>query len=187
MRTDHYREQDEKRDIKKEIAEWARSIILAVLIALVIRLFLFETFLVDGTSMFPTLQHNERLIINKAVYHLRDPQQGEIIVFNYQPRPRRDFIKRVVATEGDTVEIRNGSLIVNEEIVEEPYIMNMSAHDFGPVQIPPEHLFVLGDNRSNSMDSRDSEVGAVSLEQVRGRAFVVFWPIPDARLLRAGT
>lgn len=187
MENDSVREQSGQKNIKKELGEWTRSIILAIIIAVVIRMFFFETFLVDGTSMFPTLQHNERLVVNKAVYYFREPEQGEIIVFNYQPRPRRDFIKRVVAIEGETVEIKDGSLFVNDEILEEPYIENNTMRDFGPVDIPEEHLFVLGDNRNNSMDSRDSEVGAVSFEQVRGKAMVVFWPPFDARILGAGT
>ncbi len=180
---DAYKEQSSQKNMKKEVGEWVRSIVLAIVIAVVIRMFFFETFLVDGTSMFPTLQHNERLVVNKAVYYFREPQEGEIIVFNYQPRPRRDFIKRVVATEGDTVEIRDGDLLVNDQVVEEPYIKKNSMRDFGPVEIPEEHLFVLGDNRNNSMDSRDKEVGAVSLEQVRGKALVVFWPPFEVRAL----
>ncbi|MDO9534616.1 MAG: signal peptidase I [Bacillota bacterium] len=167
--------------VKKEVKEWARSILLAVVLAVIIRLFLIEVFLVEGTSMFPTLQHQERLIVNKAVYHLREPEKGEIIVFNYSPR--RDFIKRVVALNGDTVEIRNGELYVNDDLIDEPYIENSSVMDFGPVVVPEGHAFVLGDNRSNSMDSRDSAVGYISLERVKGKAFVIFWPPYHLRLL----
>ena len=167
--------------VNKEVKEWARSIILAVVLAVIIRLFLIEVFLVEGTSMFPTLQHQERLIVNKAVYYLREPEKGEIVVFNYSPR--RDFIKRVIALNGDTVEIRSGELYVNDDLVDEPYIENYSAMDFGPVVVPEGHAFVLGDNRSNSMDSRDSAVGYISLERVKGKAFVIFWPLINLRLL----
>ncbi len=187
MENDIFMEQSDQKDIKNEVGEWVRSIILAVIIAVVIRMFFFETFLVDGTSMFPTLRHNERLVVNKAVYYFREPQQGEVIVFNYQQRPRRDFIKRVVATEGDTVEIKDGLLMINNQTIDEPYIVNHTVKDFGPVEVPEDHLFVLGDNRNNSMDSRDHEVGAISIEQVRGKALVVFWPLLDVRLLGAGT
>lgn len=187
MDHDFFEEQSRQQKVKKEVGEWVRSIVLAVIIAIVIRMFFFETFLVDGTSMYPTLQHNERLVVNKAVYYFRDPQEGEIIVFNFQPRPRRDFIKRVVATEGDTIEIRDGILYINNEQQDEPYLVNASGGDFGPVDIPEDHIFVLGDNRNNSMDSRDREVGAVSIEQVRGKALVVFWPLFAARILGAET
>lgn len=170
--------------LKKEINEWVKSIALAILLAVFIRMFLLETFLVDGSSMYPTLKHNERLIVNKAVYYFKKPEQGDIIVFNYQSRPRRDFIKRVVALEGDRVEIKDGSLFVNGELIEEPYLYNnYGMADYGPYVVPEDHIFVLGDNRNNSMDSRDDQVGAISLEQVRGKAFLVFWPPFHARLL----
>ncbi len=174
-------EKEEKRSVQKEIKEWVRSIVLAVILAVFIRLFLLEVFLVDGTSMFPTLQDHERLIVSKVTYYLSEPEKGDIIVFNFSPR--RDFIKRVVALEGDVVELVGGCLFINNECVNEPFIENHSITDFGPLVVPPGHAFVLGDNRSNSMDSRDSAVGCVSLEKVKGKAFLVFWPPFHARLL----
>jgi signal peptidase I len=174
-------EEDKRHSVQKEIKEWARSIILAVILAVIIRLFFLEVFLVEGTSMVPTLQHHERLIVNKVTYYLSEPEKGDIIVFNFSPR--RDFIKRVVALEGDVVELIDGRLFINNERINEPFIENHSITDFGPVVVPEGHAFVLGDNRSNSMDSRDSAVGCVSLEKVKGKAFLVFWPPFNARLL----
>lgn len=176
-------QKEKGKNLRKEIMEWARSIIVAVAIAVLIRLFLLEVFLVEGTSMYPTLQHHERLIVNKAVYHFKKPDKGEIIVFNYSPQ--RDFIKRVVAVEGDSVEIINGKLFINDREIDEPYIENYSMSDYGPAVVPEGHIFVLGDNRGNSMDSRDPAVGYISLELIKGKAFVVFWPPFKARMLGA--
>lgn len=164
-----------------ELKEWAKSIALAVVIALVIRFFFFETFLVEGTSMHPTLQHQERLIVNKIVYSFKEPELGDIVVFNYSAR--RDFIKRVVALSGDEVKIRDGQLYVNDQTLDEPYIQNQLMYDFGPVTVPEGEVFVLGDNRNNSMDSRDPGVGTISLERVKGKAMLVFWPLTSAGLL----
>ncbi len=170
--------------VKKEIKEWIKSIALAVALAIVIRMFFLEVFLVEGTSMFPTLEHQERLIVNKAVYHFREPERKEIVVFNYSPS--RDFIKRVAAQEGEEVELRNGRLYVDGRSLQEPYLKESTREDvgdYGPAVVPEGHLFVLGDNRSNSMDSRDEAVGFVSLEQVKGKAFFVFWPPANMRML----
>ncbi|HHU76007.1 MAG TPA: signal peptidase I [Firmicutes bacterium] len=165
----------------KEAKEWARSIVLAIIIAIFIRLFLFEVFLVEGSSMYPTLQNHERLIVNKATYFFNEPEKGDIIVFRFSPQ--RDFIKRVIAVEGDVVEISNNRLFVDGFPLDEPYLENYHMMDFGPVTIPEGHIFVLGDNRGNSMDSRDPAVGYVSRERVKGKAVVIFWPPFQSRIL----
>lgn len=167
--------------IHKEIEEWIKSILLAVVLAMIIRFFFFQVTIVEGTSMVPTLQNYERLIINKAVYHLKKPQKGDIVVFNFAPH--RDFIKRIVALEGDVVEIKNGQLYVNDRLREEPYLDSEHVPDFGPALVPLDHVFVLGDNRLDSMDSRDPAVGYVSLERIEGKAALVFWPPINFRLL----
>ncbi len=185
MENDHVAEQnkviDKGETLKKEIREWVRSILLAVVLAVIIRLFFFQVTVVEGTSMYPTLDNHERLIVNKAVFYLKQPEKGDIIVFNYSAN--RDFIKRVVALEGDVVEIKNGRLYVNNQLKEEPYIKNYTMVDFGPVVIPEGHVFVLGDNRNNSMDSRDPSVGYIPLENIKGKALLVFWPPFNMRLL----
>lgn len=166
--------EEKGRKINSELIEWLKSIALAVVIALVIRFFIFETFLVEGTSMYPTLQHHERLVVNKISYNFQKPQHGDIIVFNYANR--RDFIKRAIAFGGERVEIRESYLYVNGKRQVEPYIRGQKMHDFGPVVVPDGYVFVLGDNRNNSMDSRDPAVSAISLERVKGEAMFIFWP-----------
>ena len=163
----------------KEVWEWVRSILIAVVLALLFRMFLFEHFLVDGQSMYPTLRDSERIIVNKVVYRFNEPENGEVIVFNYQDR--RDFIKRIVGVEGDVVEIRDNKFFRNGVVVKEDYLENVQMSDYGPATVPPGSLFVLGDNRSNSRDSRYPDVGFVSIEEVKGRAALVFWPFDEAR------
>lgn len=163
----------------KEIWEWTRSIIIAVIIALLFRMFVMEHFLVEGESMLPTLNNNERIIVNKMVYYFNEPEHGDVVVFNYHDR--RDFIKRTVGVEGDTIQIIDNQLYRNGLPVDEPYLRNCTMLDYGPVTVTPGHLFVLGDNRSNSRDSRYPDVGFVSIEKVKGRACVVFWPFNQAR------
>ncbi|NMB42021.1 MAG: signal peptidase I [Firmicutes bacterium] len=174
-------EQDKGKALKREINEWIRSILLAVVLAIIIRLFFFQVTIVEGKSMYPTIDNHERLIVNKAVFYLKQPEKGDIIVFNFSAR--RDFIKRVVALEGDEVKIVNGLLYVNNLPVEESYICSNNVMDFGPVLIPAGHAFVLGDNRSDSMDSRDPAVGFISLKRIKGKALLVFWPPYNMRLL----
>ncbi|NLZ27665.1 MAG: signal peptidase I [Firmicutes bacterium] len=163
----------------KEVWEWVRAIIIAVVVALLFRMFVLEHFLVEGESMIPTLNNSERIIVNKMVYHFSNPEQGDIVVFNYQGR--RDFIKRAVGVEGDTIQIINNRLYRNGLAVNESYLENGTMQDYGPVTVPPEHIFVLGDNRPNSRDSRYPDVGFVSLEKVKGRAGIVFWPLEHIR------
>lgn len=169
--------------MKKEVWEWIRSITIAVVLALVVRFFLIEPFMVDGGSMYPTLKDQERLIVNKLVYRFDPPQPGDIIVFEYAPGT--DFVKRVIGVGGDWIEIRDGRVYRNSVPLEEPYLdEGMDMPDYGPVEVPPGFLFVMGDYRRNSKDSRDPSVGFVSLEKVKGRAMLVLWPPWEARLIK---
>lgn len=167
----------------KEVWEWIRSIAVAVLLALVIRFFLMEVFVVEGRSMYPTLEDYERVVVNKLIYRFDEPQPGDIVVFEYEPR--RDFIKRVIGVGGDIIEIRDGVVYRNGESLNEPYLLDGMDQqpNFGPVEVPPGTLFLMGDYRRNSLDSRDPRVGFVSLERIKGRAFLVFWPPGEARIL----
>lgn len=166
----------------KELWDWVRSILIAVALALLIRLFLFEVFVVEGRSMHPTLHETERLMVNKVIYHFDQPGHGDIVVFEYEPG--RDFIKRVIGIPGDSIVIKTGRVYINNQLLEEPYLLdNMEMNDFGPVDVPPGYLFLMGDYRINSMDSRDPRVGFVSLEDLKGRAFFIFWPPWEARVI----
>jgi signal peptidase I len=166
----------------KELWEWLRSILIAVILALLIRLFLFEVFVVEGRSMYPTLNETERLMVNKIIYRFDQPKIGDIVVFEFEPG--RDFIKRIIGVGGNRVEIKNGRVYINNQLLDEPYLPdNIDMYDFGPVEVPPGYIFLMGDYRQNSMDSRDPRVGFVSLDYLKGRAFFIFWPLWQARVL----
>ena len=165
------------------VSDWLISIIVAVVLAFGIRTFLVEPYMVSGPSMTNTLQDRERLLVNKLVYYPRQPKRGEIIVFKYPSDTRRDFIKRVIAVGGDTIEIRDGKTYVNGEALDESYIREPFHTNLPRTTVPAGHIFVMGDNRNNSEDSRFRDVGFVDLSLVKGKASVIFWPLGQVRAL----
>lgn len=130
---------------------------------------------VDGASMEPTLVSGEYVIVNRLSYRLGNPRQGDIIVFHYPVNPQEEFIKRVIGLPGDQIEVKNGSVYVNGQILEENYL-NARTNYLGTWTVPEGNLFVLGDNRNNSSDSHDW--GTVPMEYVVGKAVLVYWPPP---------
>lgn len=164
-----------------EIWEWIKSILIAVILAVVIRFFILEVFLVDGSSMLPTLNDRERLIVNKFQYHFQDPQAGDVLIFSFSND--RDFIKRVIGVPGDEILVEEGQIVVNGVPFIEDYISDTTQGQYGPVTVPEGYYFVMGDNRNNSMDSRDPAVGFISSERIKGKAFLVFWPFQNIRLI----
>ena len=161
----------------EEIKDWVVSIVIAVVLAMIIRTFVVELYLVDGPSMRPTLQHAQRLVVNKFIYHFRAPEKGEVLILRYPKDPSRDFIKRVIAVPGDTIEIKDGNVFVNGELQNEDYILSKCRGDYPKSTIPEGHIFVMGDNRNNSEDSRFPDVGFVPFDLIKGKAMLVFWPL----------
>lgn len=169
---------------KSELRDLIESVAGSVLTILFIMIFLFQSYKVDGSSMEPTLYHNQRLLVDKITYRFRPPQTGEIIVFKYPRDPSKKFIKRVIATEGQNISISNGNVQVNGRILSENYIKEETRGNFEWSTVPADSLFVMGDNRNRSLDSRDTySVGYVPMENVVGRALVVYWPPNAARVL----
>ena len=166
-----------------EIKDWAISIVVAVALAMFIRTFIVELYVVDGPSMRPTLESEERLVVNKFIYRFRPPEKGEVLVFQYPRDPSRDFIKRVIATPGDTVEIREGRVLVNDQLLTEDYILEKTRSEYPKATVPEGHIFVMGDNRNNSEDSRFADVGFVPYDLIKGKAMLVFWPISAYKTL----
>ena len=126
--------------------------------------------------MRPTLINSERLVVNKFIYRFQQPAKGEVIVFRYPRDPSRDFIKRVIAVAGDTIEIKDGRVFVNGQLQNEEYILEKTRGSYPLSTVPEGHIFVMGDNRNNSEDSRSRAVGFVPLNRVKGKAMLVFWP-----------
>jgi len=189
--------------------EYTEAIITALVLALVIRAYVIQAFKIPSGSMIPTLLIGDHILVNKFIYGttipftdkrtlvLRKPEKGDIIVFKFPENPKKDFIKRVIATEGDVVEERNKLIYLNGKAVAEPYAqhvdsllrsgMNDPRDNFGPVTVPKDKLFVMGDNRDQSYDSR--YWGFVDLKAVLGKALIIYWswdPDNMARFNRIG-
>ncbi|MGN0957686.1 MAG: signal peptidase I [Selenomonas bovis] len=167
----------------EEAKDWIISIVVAVVLAFFIRQFIVELYIVDGPSMRPTLQSQERLVVNKFIYSMRHPQKGEILVFKYPRDQKRDFIKRVIATEGDTIEIKDGRVYVNDQMLNEDYILERTRSEYPKATVPAGTVFVMGDNRNNSEDSRFADVGFVPYSLIKGKAMLVFWPFSQFKTL----
>ena len=172
-----------KSSLGEETKDWIISIVTAVVMALLIRTFIVELYIVDGPSMRPTLQHEERLVVNKFIYKIRNPERGEVLIFKYPRDPSRDFIKRVIAIGGDTIEIKEGHVYVNDQMLKEDYILEKTRTEYPKMTVPEGTIFVMGDNRNNSDDSRFADVGFVPLDLVKGKAVIVFWPLDNIQSL----
>jgi len=176
-------EKEKESETVSEIKDWIVSIVVAVALAMFIRTFIVELYVVDGPSMRPTLESAERLVVNKFIYRFRAPEKGEVLVFQYPRDPSRDFIKRVIATPGDTIEIREGRVLVNDQILVEDYILEKTRSEYPKMTVPEGRIFVMGDNRNNSEDSRFADVGFVPYDLIKGKAVMVFWPLSSYKTL----
>ncbi len=157
-------------------------ILIALVLAVLMRVFVVETFLVDGPSMEPTMYTNQRLLVLKLAYRVGEPKRGDIVVFRYPFDTTRDYIKRVIAQGGDTIEIRLGRVYVNGQLRDEPYVQNPGFYQMSATKIPEGSLFVMGDNRVNSEDSR--MFGPVKAELVKGKAVVRIWPLSEMGFMK---
>ncbi len=205
----------QERGVGAFLAELPVLVLIAFVLALLLKTFLVQAFFIPSESMVPTLEVGDRVLVNKVVYGVRAPRRGEIVVFSEDdvfPQPpagfverslrslgaglgltapaERDFIKRVVGLPGETLEMRGGVVYIDGRPLPEAssedggYLYAPDYNDFGPVIVPPGQYFVMGDNRPNSSDSR-SLLGTVEEEDIVGRAFVLIWPVGNARLLIA--
>lgn len=189
--------EQEQQSVLKSIfsRENIEAILIAIVLALFIRTFVVQAFKIPSGSMLETIQLGDHILVNKFIYGVKlpfvqktiipvkDPQRGDIIVFTPPHEPDKDYIKRVIGIGGDVIEIRNKKLYRNEEYVTGPYEIHtdprikprgMDPRDnFGPITVPEDHLFMMGDNRDNSQDSRFW--GFVKLDKVKGKAFIIYW------------
>ncbi|MCG2757176.1 MAG: signal peptidase I [Desulfobacteraceae bacterium] len=180
---------------KSRLRENIEALILAILLALFIRAFIVQAFKIPSGSMKHTLQIGDHILVNKFIYGVKlpyfgttiipykKPQRGDIIVFKFQQEPKKDFIKRTIGIPGDVIEILNKEVYVNKKRFEQDYAIYTDPHiipkvmqhrdNFGPVTVPEDSLFVMGDNRDHSYDSRFW--GFVDLKNVKGKAFIIYW------------
>ena len=180
---------------KSTFREYAEAIVVALVLALIIRTFVVQAFKIPSGSMEPTLEIGDHILVNKFIYGTKipftslnllpwkDPERGDVIVFIYPLEPDKDFIKRVIAVAGDSVRIVNKKVYINGAEVPDPHAVYkddtilpgeaQKRDNFGPVTVPPGNLFVLGDNRDRSLDSRFW--GFVPLKDVKGKAFIIYW------------
>ncbi|MBF0530032.1 MAG: signal peptidase I [Deltaproteobacteria bacterium] len=183
------------KDRKSTLREYGEVIALAILLALFVRTFMVQAFKIPSGSMLPTLQIGDHILVIKSIYGIRlpfvnkviipikTPERGDIIVFIYPVDPSKDFIKRVVGLPGDKVEVRNRKVYINDSPAPSDHgfyddpdlypVMVKPRDEFGPLVVPPNKYFVMGDNRDHSYDSRFW--GFVDIEAIRGKAFMIYW------------
>lgn len=169
--------------MKKEIIEWGKAILIAIGLAFLIRTFVFATSVVDGASMYPTLESGERVIFNKAIYFFSEPDRGDIVIIH---RPNKNYVKRVIGLPNDVVEVKDSVLYINNEKQEEEYLDEEAIRatgDFEPVQVPEGKYFVMGDNRSISKDSRNG-LGFIDEDEIIGRSELIIYPFDNISFTR---
>ena len=192
-----------KKKVKSVFREYAEAIFIALLLALFIRTFILQAFKIPSGSMEKTLLIGDHILVSKFAYgiHIPNeipfldiklfddiilsqevPKRGEVIVFKYPKNESRDFIKRVIGVPGDILEVRRQKVYINNQLYEEEHVWHtempqndrfVPRDDFGPVIVPPKHLFMMGDNRENSQDSRFW--GFLNIDKVKGKALVIYW------------
>ena len=167
--------------IADELIAWLKTLASAAVYATLIVTFGFQVARVEGQSMSPTLQDQDRLIVNKLAYRIGEPQIGDIVMLHYPNDPRKSFVKRVVGAENDTIKIINGKVYRNEVLMDDSFVPEefKSHDDWGPEVIPEGYYFVMGDHRNNSSDSRHWRF--VPKKYIIGRVQLRWWPLLEAR------
>jgi signal peptidase I len=170
--------------MRKLWSEWILPILVAVVLAVLLRTFVLEPRLIPSASMEPTLQIGDRVIVEKLFFHPSALQRGDVIVFNEPNLTESPLIKRVIGLPGETVLLKDGAVYVNGLPLHESYIKEQAFGDFGPVTVPPDKLFMLGDNRNNSSDSR--VWGFADFSWVIGKADLIYWPPAHIHMITRG-
>ena len=173
-----------KKSIKQEIFEWIMVFVVAAAIAFPVRTFIFEPVRVDGSSMLNTLTDSEFMIATKFDYLFGDPERFDIVICHYPNTNDGMYrVKRVIGLPGETVELRMGKLYVNGEFMEQDFDMTPNQTNFGPITVPADSYFVLGDNRNNSKDSRSAMVGPLERSMIKGHVRAVVFPFGNFRFI----
>jgi len=171
-----------KNDKKSEAMEWIKSIVFAVVIALLIKSFVFNTTYVLGSSMYPTLYEKDRLFTDKVSLYFKSPKRGNIIVLKAPDVANKDYIKRVIGIAGDTVEIKDGKVYLNGKVLKENYILGDSytlTYDKSKWEVPKGYVFVLGDNREQGASKDSRYFGCIPVDSIKGIANFRYFPFDD--------
>jgi signal peptidase I len=159
---------------RSALREVVETLVFTLLIYLLVRTFLFENYRVVGASMRPTLENGEFLVVNKLGYRLHEPQRGDIVVFQDPNAPDRKLIKRIIGLPGETVEMVEGAVLIDQQVLPEPYLEEPGYYTSEASVLPADQYFVLGDNRNNSSDSRSW--GTLPRADIVGKAWLTYWP-----------
>ncbi|GGB53474.1 signal peptidase I [Virgibacillus dakarensis] len=163
---------------KNEWVEWGKAIFIAILLAFFLRTFVFATSIVEGESMEPTLENGERVVFNKFIYLFGEPARGDIVIIQ---RPIKNYVKRVIALPGETVKMQEHQLYINGEKYEDTFVSQEAINhtgNFGPVQVPEDCYFVMGDNRAISKDSRNG-LGFINKDTIIGKSEFIIYPFEE--------
>ncbi|BAL80737.1 signal peptidase I [Caldisericum exile] len=169
-------------DFQKELKSWIILIIVAFLISFVLRAYVIQPFRVQMTSMVATLEPNDLVLVEKITYRFSKPHRGDVVVFIPPNNPKDKYIKRVIGLPGETIYIKNDTVYIDGKPLKEPYL-NSPMADMEPVKVPDGSVFVMGDNRSVSLDSR--VFGPIKISSIIGRAILIYWPINHFQFLLA--
>jgi signal peptidase I len=170
--------------LRRWLFDWVETIVVAFILALIIRAFFLQVFWIPSSSMEPTLDISDRIVVNKVSYHFRQPRRQEVVVFRQvgaQIGPKRDLIKRIMGFPGEELEIKKGIVYIDGKPVKEDHPMNRDFSNFGPITIAPHCYFVMGDNRPASADSR--YWGFLPRDNMIGPAFLRIWPLSGFSLI----
>lgn len=179
---------EKEKSVMRELVEWIIYILVVVAISFFIITFVGQRTRVQGSSMETTLSDGDNLIVDKISYRFKDPERFDIIVFPYQYKEDTYYIKRIIGLPGETVQVVDGYVYIDGELLEEDIygaeVMNESGIAAEPIELGEDEYFVLGDNRNHSADSREPSVGVLTRDQLLGRAFVRIWPLDSIGVIR---
>lgn len=163
--------------------EWGKIILIAILLALILKNFIFATSIVEGESMTPTLEDGERIIFNKFIYLIDEPSRGDVVIIQ---RPLKNYVKRIVALPGETIQMKDYILYIDDEVYDQTFLTEEAQKhtaNFGPIEIPTNSYFVMGDNRAISKDSRNG-LGFIHSKDIIGRSEFIYYPFSEWSITR---
>lgn len=175
------------KEVRDFIKEMLSIIVIAFILAMILRTFVIEGRIIPTGSMLQTIQEEDRVMVSKFIYYFKEPQRGDIVVFEPPEalNTNQDYIKRVIGLPGEKVEMKNGRVYINDNPLCEPYLPEELNYEFGPVVVPEESLMVLGDNRNHSFDSHMWNAW-LTRDRIKGKAFLTYWPMKHIKLLERG-